>query len=92
MRKTYEQLKIDRFVTRLINKGYTKCFVSFEDEAGHTKNLVYDNGELFLVNQQTKEKYRPYSESFFHLLRRLNDKKYKILSTGATKMPEKGVQ
>lgn len=92
MEKTYEQLKIDRFITRLINKGYTKCFVSYEDEAGNTKTLVYDNGDLFLVNQKMKKRYRPFPETLYHLLRNFNDKKHKILGMGATKMPQEGVR
>lgn len=83
--KSYKALKVDQFIAKLIERGYTKCFVWFKDEAGNTKNLVFENKELLVANGNKKELWKPRPETLYYLLSNLKKGKYKVIGSGEIK-------
>lgn len=83
--KSYEALRVEEFISRIIEQGYKKCFVVFKDEVGAVNNLVFDNKELFVTSGKKKELWKPYPETLYHLLKGLKHGKYDIIGYGQYK-------
>lgn len=86
--KSYEALKVEEFIASLVNRGSHKCFVVFKDEAGDTKNLVFENKELFVTDGKRLEIWKPYPEMMYRLLSGLKNGNYPIIGYGEIKVPE----
>lgn len=86
--KSYEALRVEAFIARLIEKGFRKYFIVFKDETGGTKNLVYENKELFVTDGRRREIGKPSPEAMYQLLSDLKHGKYPIMGYGEIKDSE----
>lgn len=83
--RSYEQEKVIQFRQQLEAEGCLKYVITYRDQIGDRKSLIYENGQFFLCDGKKKTMNLPYPEMLYVLLGRLRDGIYPILSKGAVK-------